>query len=117
MKKRRSNILTKARNQPFCRANNIDLGCFDGTRVFPRSVTDRNIALFLCKNHSCLIWISEGISFNKAIEELKDNFKIVDKFIPEENFNSHFIYQPTKIESHLTNFIVYDLERHNIDRA
>ena len=37
--KRRSNIMTKARIQPFCRANNINLGHFDGTRVFPRTVT------------------------------------------------------------------------------
>ena len=34
--KRRSNILTKARIQPFCRANNINLGYFDGDGVYPR---------------------------------------------------------------------------------
>ena len=33
--KRRSNIMTKARIQPFCRANNINLGYWDGERVFP----------------------------------------------------------------------------------
>ena len=40
-------------------------------------------------------------------------------FITEENVNSHFKYEftPKKIESHLTNFIVYDLETHNTDRA
>ena len=48
---RRSNIMTKARIQTFCRANNISLGCFDGERVFPRSVTDRNNALYLHNNH------------------------------------------------------------------
>ena len=35
-KKRRSNILTEARIQPFCRANYITLGFFYGTRVFSR---------------------------------------------------------------------------------
>ena len=30
------------------------------------------------KNHFCLICESEGVSFNKAIEELKLNFKVVD---------------------------------------
>ena len=49
--KRRSNIMTKARIQPFCRANNNNLGYFDGYGVFPRSVTNRDSALFLCKNH------------------------------------------------------------------
>ena len=51
---RRSNIMTKARIQTFCRANNINLGYFDGTRVSRRSVTDRDHALFLHKNHFCL---------------------------------------------------------------
>ena len=117
--KRRSNIMTKARIHPFCRANNITLGCFDGERVFPRSVTDRNNALFLFNNHFCLILRTEGVSFNQAIQELKDNFKMVPNYITEENVNSHFKYEfmPKKIESHLTNFITYDLETHNTDRA
>ena len=116
---RRSNIMTKARIQPFCRANNINLGYFDGERVIPRSVTNRDNALYLYNNHFCVIWKSENVSFNQAIIELKDNFKIVDNYITDENVNSHFeyIYKPKKIESHLTNFIVYDLETHNTDRA
>ena len=62
---------------------------------------------------------SEGVSFNQAILELKENLKIVDFFITEENVNSHFKYEiiPKKIESHLTNFIVYYLKTHNTDRA
>ena len=70
-------------------------------------------------NHFCLIWKSQGVSFNQVIQELKENFKIVDNYIAEENVNSHFKYEfiPQKIDSHLTNFIVYDLETHNTDRA
>ena len=114
-----SNIMTKARIQPFCRANNINLGYWDGERVFPRSVTNRDSALYLYNNHCCLIWKSQGVSFNQAIRELKNNFKMVDNYITEENVTSHFKYEftPKKIESHLTNFIVYDLETHNTDRA
>ena len=63
--------MTIARIQPFCRANNINLGYFDGIRVFSRSVTERNIALFLHNDQFCLMWKSEGISFNQAIRELK----------------------------------------------
>ena len=44
--KRRSNIMTKARIQPFARANKISIGYFDGERVFPRSFTNRDSALF-----------------------------------------------------------------------
>ena len=44
---------------------------------------------------------------------------MVDSYITEENFDSHFKYEfiPNKVESHLTNFVVYDLETHNTDRA
>ena len=75
--------------------------------------------MYLYNNHFCLIWKSHGVSFNQAITELKDNFKTVDNFITEENVNSHFeyIYKPKKNESHLSNFIVYDLETHKTDRA
>ena len=117
--KRRSNIMTMARIQPCLKKLGIDLGYYNGERVFPRTVTNRDNALYLCNNHFCLIWKSEGISFKDAIKELKDNFEIVDNYITEENVNSHFKYEfiPKKIKSHLTNFIVYDLETHNTDRA
>ena len=111
--------MTKARIQPFCRANNINLGYYNDDRVFPRSVTNRDSALYLSNIHFCLIWKSQGVSFNQAIQELKNNFKIVDNYRTEENVTFHFKYgfTPKKIESHLTNFIVYDLETHHTDRA
>ena len=116
---RRSNIMTMARIQPFCRATNINLGHYNNDKVFPRTVTNRDSALYLYNNHFCLIWKSQNVSFNQAIQELKNNFKIVDNYITEENVNSHFKYEvtPKKIESHLTNFIVYDLETYSTDRA
>ena len=116
---KRSNIMTKARIQPFCRENNIILGYYNDERVFPRSVTNRDSALYLFSNHFCLIWKSEGKSFRDAIQEIKDNFKIVDNYITEENVNSHLKYEfiPKKIDSHLTNYIVYNIETYSIDRA
>ena len=117
--KRRSNFMTMARIQPFCRANNINLGYYNIDRVFPRTVTNRDAALYLYNNHFCLIWKSQGVSFNQAIQELKNNFKIVDNYITEENVNSHFKYEyiPRKIESQLIILTVYDLETHITDRA
>ena len=53
-KNRRSNILTKARTQPFCRASYGNLGFFDGTGVFPRYITDKD-NVFLYNNRFCLI--------------------------------------------------------------
>ena len=117
--KRRSNVMTKARIQPFSSANIIDLGYYNDDRVFLRSVTNRDSALYFYNNHFCLKWKSENVKFNQAIIELKNKFKIVDNYKTDENVNSHFIYEykPKKIESLLTNFIVYDLETHNTDRA
>ena len=111
--------MTMARIQPCLRKLGIDLGYFNGERVFPRSITNRDCALYLYKNHFCLIWKSQNVNFIQAIQELKNNFKMVDNYITEENVNSHFKYEfiPKKIDSHLTNFIVYDLETHNTNRA
>ena len=36
------------------------------------------------QNHFCLKWKSNGISFNKAIEELKINLDVVDNVIYDE---------------------------------
>ena len=36
---RRSNVMTSARVQPFCRKYNINIGCYDGFRVCPRNIT------------------------------------------------------------------------------
>ena len=117
--KRRTIIMTMARIQPCLKKLGIDLGYYNGDRIFPRTVMNRDSALYLYNKHFCLIWKSQNVSFNQAIRELKDNFKIVDNYIKEENVKSHFKHEfiPKKIESHLTNFIVYDLETHKSDRA
>ena len=83
--KRRSKIMTMARIQPCLKKLDIDLGSYNGEKVFPRTVTNRDSALFLYNNHYCLIWKTQGVSFNQAIQELKNNFKIVDNFLTDEN--------------------------------
>ena len=108
-----------ARIQPCPRKLGIELGYYNGKEIYPRTLTERNISFFIINNHFCLKWKSEGVSFNDVKEfELKNNFRIVDKYKTEENLNSHLKYEfvPKKIESHLTNFVVYDIETHNTDR-
>ena len=41
---RRSNVMTSARVGSFCRKYNINIGCFDGTRIIPRNITQRDTA-------------------------------------------------------------------------
>ena len=105
--------MTSARFQPFCRKYNINIGCFDGTRINLRNITRRNTSLFIHNNHFCLIWKSNDISFNQVIkDELKPNFKVVDNVISDKHVKSFvkYEYKPKKIQSPLTNIIVYDLE-------
>ena len=89
---RRSNVLTSARIQPFCKKYNINIGCFDGTRINPRNLTQRNTSLFIYNNHFCSIWKSDGISFDKTIKKLKDNFKLVDNVISDKHVKSFIKY-------------------------
>ena len=109
---RRSNVMTSARVQPFCRKHNIDIGCYDGFRVCPRNITQRNTALKKHNNHFCLIRKTNGISFDRAITELKDNFKVVDNVLSDKHIKSYikYEYKPEKVQSQLTNMIVYDIE-------
>ena len=116
---RRSNVMTSAKIQPFCKKYNINIGCFDGTRINPRNLTQRNTSLFIYNNHFCLIWKSNGISFDKAIKELKDNFEVVDNVISDKHIESFikYEYNPKKVKSALTNIVVYDLQTFNKKRA
>ena len=45
------------------------------------------------KNHFCLVCKSQGVSFNKAIEELKLNFKVVDIVISDKHVKSFIKYE------------------------
>ena len=91
---RRSNKMTSARIQPFCRKYNINIGCFDGTRINPRNLTQRNTSLFIYNNHFCLIWKSDGVSFNHVMEnELKPKFKVVDNVISDKHVKRFIKYE------------------------
>ena len=109
---RRSNVMTSKRIPLFCRKYNINIGCFNGTRINPRNLNQRDTSLFIYNIHFCSIWKSDGISFDKAIKELKDNFKVVDNVISDKHVESFikYEYNPKKVKSPLSNTVVYDLE-------
>ena len=85
--------MTSARIQPFCRKYKIKIGYFDGFRVYPRNVTERNIAFKIHNNHFCLIWKSVGVSFHKTIKELKVYFKVIDNVISDKHVKSYIKYE------------------------
>ena len=82
-------------------------------------MTQRTISLFIYINHFCLIWKSNGISFNQAIEDLKLNFKFVDIVLSDKHVKRFvkYEYDPKKVQSPLTNILAYDLGTYNKDRA
>ena len=78
----------------------------------PRNITQRNTALKIHDNHFCLIWKSDRVSFEKAIKELKDNFRVIDNVISDKHVKCYikYEYKPKKVQSQLTNMVVYDIE-------
>ena len=81
IEKRRTNIMTIAGIQPFCRANNINLGYYDRVSVFHRAVRGRNKAIYLHNIHLCLRWKSPSVSFKQAMQELGRHFETFDNYI------------------------------------
>ena len=91
---RRSNVMTSARIQPFCKKYNINIGFNYGFRVYPRDITQREIALKIHNNLSCLIWKPQNISFNQVIEnELKPDSNVVDNVISDKHVKSFVKYE------------------------
>ena len=105
---RRSNVMTSARIQPFCRKYNFNIGCFDGTRITPRNITQRHTAL---KIHN---------KFNQVKEdEFRPNFKVVDIVISDKHVKKFikYDYKPKKVQPQVIIIVVYDLETFKKTRA
>ena len=49
--KYRPGAMTSARIQPLCKNKNFNIGYFDGTRINPRNITQKNTSLFIHNNH------------------------------------------------------------------
>ena len=83
----------------------------------PRNTTERIRAMFSYNNHFCLVWKSEGVTFDKAVEELISKFINVDNCLSQDNVSGYFgyIYKSKKVENQLSNFLVFDIEA-NIDK-
>ena len=86
--------MTSARVQPFCRKYEINIGSFDGIRINLKTLLKEIQKIKIHENHFCLIWKSDGISFNQVIEDkLKPNFKIVDNLISDKHVKSFIKYE------------------------
>ena len=93
--------MTSARIQPFCKKRIINIEFFNGKEITPRIINQRKISLFIYNIQFCLIWISNDVGFNRAIEELKLNFKVIDNVISDKHVKSFvkYEYKPKKVQS------------------
>ena len=107
--------MTSARIQPFGRQNNINIGCFNGSEITPINITQKNTSLFKYNNHFCLIWKSLDINFIKAIKVIKQNFRTVDNVMSDKHVKRFikYEYKPKKIQSPLTNMVIYEIKTFN----
>ena len=66
-----------------------------------------------------MIWKSSSIIFNQAIEEVKLNVIVVDNAISDKHVQILLKMQMIleKVQSPLTNIVVYDVETYKKDRA
>ena len=115
---RRSNVMTSARIQTFCRKYNINIGSYEGYRAYPGSIREKNIELkYIVIN--CLIWKSNDFSLNQAIKQLKYYFKVIHNVISDKHVKSfnNYEYKPKTIQSQLFNKIIYDVVTFKTDRA
>ena len=85
--------MTSTRIQPIFRKNNINIGYFNAKKVWPGNFTHRNTAIKIHNNHSCLVWKSNGITFNQVIEdEMKPKFRVVDIVLSDKHVKSFINY-------------------------
>ena len=66
--------MTRCTIPEFCERYKIDIAIYDvkSKRILPRSVNQRNICLYIQKNHYCVIWKKiQKDSLLKGVEEIK----------------------------------------------
>ena len=110
--------MTRCRIPEFCTRYKIDIGIYDlnSKRILPRIVKQKNLCVYIHKNHYCVIWKkNRKDSLLNDVNEIDRNFKYVKKKINENNLKQRVRYRFPKHETtdQLENVFVFDLETHN----
>ena len=116
--KRRTNVMPRCRIPEFCKRYKIDIGIYDlnSGRILPRTVKQKNISVYIHKNHYCVIWKkNRRDSLLNGVNEIENNFKYIKNKINENNLKQRIRYRFPKHETidQLENVFVFDLETHN----
>ena len=76
----RTNAMTRCRVPEFCGRYKKDIGPYDlkSNRILPRSVKQRDVCVYIQKNHFCVIWKkNRKDALINGVEERETNFKYV----------------------------------------
>ena len=116
--KRRTNVMPRCRIPEFCKRYKIDIGIYDLNNggILPRTVKQKNICVYIHKNHYCVIWKkNRRDSLLNGVNEIDKNFKYIKNKINENNLKQRIRYRFPKHETidQLENVFVFDLETHN----
>ena len=116
--KRRSNVMSQCRIPEFCKRYKIDIGIYDRNngRILPRTVKQKNICVYIHKNHYCVIWKkNRKDSLLNGVDEIDKNFKYIKNKINEDNLKQRIRYRFPKYGKidQLENVFVFDLETQN----
>ena len=116
--KRRTNVMSQCRIPEFCKRYKLDIGIYNlnSRRILPQNVKQKNICVYIHKNHYCVIWKkNRKDSLLNGVEEIEKNFKYVKNKINENNLKQRIRYRFPKHETidQLENVFVFDLETHN----
>ena len=116
--KRRPNVMSRCRIPEFCKRYEIDIGIYDlnSKRILPRTVKQKNICVYIHKNHYCVIWKkNRKDSLLNGVQEIENIFRYVKNKINENNLKQRIRYRFPKYEriDQLKNVFVFDLETHN----
>ena len=110
--------MTQCRIPEFCKRHKIDIGIYylKTKRILPQTVKQKNICVYIHKNHYCVIWKkNRKDSLLNDVNEIGRNFKYVKNKINENNLKQRIRYRFPKHETidQLENVFVFDLETHN----
>ena len=116
--KRRTNVMPRCRIPEFCKRYKIDIGIYDlnNGRILPRTVKQKNICVYILKNHYCVIWKkNRRDSLLNGVNEIENNFKYIKNKINENNLKQRIRSRFPKHETidQLENVFVFDIETHN----
>ena len=116
--KRGTKVMTQCRIPEFCKRYKIDIGIYylKTKRILPQSVKQKNICVYIHKNHYCVIWKkNRRDSLLNGVKEIDENFKYVKNKINENNLKQRIRYRFPRHEpiDQLENVFVFDLETHN----